>query len=150
MGISIIEVVTAIAIVLLLVLLSTSGALSFGKTSAVRTSARTLATTLDEARARTLASETASRYGVHVTVGASEVTLFRGGSYDPADPANETFLFDPRVAIASTTLGGTADVVFTRLSGTTTPVAVVVSHTSDASTTQTVTVQGTGLIVVGE
>jgi len=149
-GVSIIELVVVITILLLLVVIGLSAASNFGKAGSVRTSARTLATTLDEARARTLASENSSQYGVHIEVGESDVTLFRGANYTSSDPDNKVFEFDRRAQISSTTLGTTTDVVFTRLSGTTTPIVVIIGYAGDASTTKSVSVQATGLITVSQ
>lgn len=147
-GLSLIEVIVVFAVLVIVITLSISAVSRFGIADAVKTSAQTLATALNEARARTLASEGASSYGVYVAVGSSSAVLFRGTTYVSSDPNNTVFAFDPRVDIATTTSGTTTAIVFTRLSGTTTPVTVVVGHVKNASTTASISVQGTGLTTV--
>lgn len=147
-GFSLIEIIIVVSILIVLTVLGFNAASNFGKADAVKNSARTLATILDEARARTLASENRSQYGVHIVVGESKVTFFEGTAYSSSDPDNRIFSFDPRVAISTTTRGSVTDVIFTRLSGTSTSITVTIAHTKDASTTESVLVQTTGLVIM--
>jgi len=145
-GFTIIEILIVVFVLVVLVVLGLNTASEFGKTETVTSAAQTIASSFDEARARTLASENRSQYGVYVAVGSSSAVLFRGNTYIPTDANNEIFMFDPRVQIATTTRGTTTSVVFTRLSGTSTPITITVSHVKDASTTASVIVQTTGLV----
>ena len=74
---------------------------------------------LRDARSRTLASESASNFGVHFQT--DRAVLFRGDIYNSSDPANEDYVLSDRVEISAIALSGSAtESVFTRLLGTTT------------------------------
>jgi len=145
-GFTLIEVIVVIVILLVLVTMGVGAASNFSKETVVKTAARTLATTLTEARARTLASENASQFGIHVVSGESQVTLFQGTTYSSSDPDNVLFEFDSRVTIVSSN----TDVVFTRLSGATTAITIDLVHAKDSSVTRSVSVQSTGVVFINE
>lgn len=99
---------------------------------------------LNLARARTLASLGASTYGVHFE--QTQFVLFKGASYDALSPDNVFYVLPSTVEIADITLsGGGADVVFNRLTGTTSQSgSLKVRLISDTSRFRTIEVLASG------
>jgi hypothetical protein len=106
----------------------------------------TTVTVLEEARSRTLASYSASQYGVHFA--SSSLTLFKGSTFSSTDPNNEVIPLNPVSVITSLysfSDGGT-DIVFTRLIGEAVQSGTFTLSSTRASTTKTVTIYKTGIV----
>lgn len=113
---------TLIEILLVLVILSIIGGLTFtyfsrlNASKALESSASLVASVLDQARSLTLNSKNASVYGVHLA--EDSVTLFTGAVYDSGSLSNVVSNTHHLVGIRAITLAGGGDeVVFSRLSG---------------------------------
>lgn len=100
---------------------------------------------LQEARAKTLSSESASVYGVHFET--NKVVLFTGDTYNPLNPANENRNLSVPVEISNILLnGGAVDVVFKRLTGETDAHGTVtLRFSSDPTITRIILIEPTGL-----
>lgn len=145
-GFTIVEVVIAIAII---AIISTIVGVSFLRAvndQNLKRSAATVRAVLEDARARTLASRDAAQYGVHFAT--TTITLFKGDTYVENDPLNEDVLLAPHTEITTLSLSSGSDVVFERLTGAAlTTGTVVVAMTSEfATTTQSITINASGLI----
>src|SRR3989344_5499807 len=117
-GVSLIEVVVAVAVIALIASVAISGLVIFRRQSLLNAAAEMVASALHEARTRTLASDGGFPYGVHVA--SDRIIRFRGATYPPGDPNNTETVLPTGIEIAATALaGGGADVVFTRLTGAT-------------------------------
>ena len=75
-------------------------------------------------------------HGVHITSGVS-YTVFQGLSYTASDPLNEVTKANP-----GTTVTGSTDIVFDRLSGGTAPATLTISDSSGHTSTITVRAEG--------
>jgi len=144
-GISLIETIIAVAIGIVLmtvILVSISG---FRDNRLLDVAADQALSVISDARSKTLNSEGASRYGVHIE--ASKVTLFKGAVYNQADSYNKITAISSLLEIANISLnGGGADIVFKRLSGKTdNNGSFVIRLKSDASKSKTISVKNTGV-----
>lgn len=145
-GVSLIELLVALAIAALLVVVAAGGFSAFRRTQELNTAAENVTSALNEARARTLSSEGPSQYGVHFT--ASKAVLFKGTVFVAGDPSNKDYVWSSMVIASGWALnGGGADVVFERLTGETAQYGTVTFRAAgDPSDTKTVTVNRSGVI----
>ena len=144
-GFTLIEMVVVIAILVIVVVIAGASFGGIVERQELKRGAGLVRSTLEEARVRTLSSEGASQYGVHVAT--STLTLFPGTTYTEGAPDNEIATLPARTHIASTTLVGGDVVVFKRLSGATDNVGTItVSLIADENESRTITIQQTGLI----
>jgi prepilin-type N-terminal cleavage/methylation domain-containing protein len=136
---------TLIEIIVVLTLFSILGALmlGIGVDSVERTivgEKRTMVVELlERARTRSMSNIGALPHGVYVT--GADITLFQGGTYVPGNPSNEISTSNEQVTI--TAPATPFSVVFTQLSGTTTPVAITFSNNGQS---YSVTVNAEGRI----
>jgi hypothetical protein len=140
-GLSTLELVIALSILLVITALITSGFSSFRKSTGLNDIVENGMSLLSEARSKTLSSEMASQYGVHFET--TKMVLFKGTSYSAGAPDNEELAMPPGVEIASFS---NADVIFERLTGATSQNGTVVFRLiSDPAKTRTITIQATGI-----
>lgn len=133
-----------VALILILVTASISGLQSFSARAGHIGGARVVLGALEEAHARTLASDDDDVYGVHFET--DQVILFKGTSYTSGDPDNDARPLPARTEIASMSLGGGDDVLFERLTGNASPTGTVtISDMHEVSASSTVTIYATGL-----
>jgi prepilin-type N-terminal cleavage/methylation domain-containing protein len=98
-----------------------------------------------EARSRTLSSQNASQYGVHI--GTTDLTTFVGTAYVAGTATNVKYnLTGTDTIIAVTLTGGGSDIVFRRLSGETAQDGTITISSSNTGATRVVTVYKTGLV----
>lgn len=96
--------------------------------------------TIRLAQSKTLASESDSQYGIRFE--SDRVILFRGSSY-AAGTTTETNVFSSRVRITEVSLfGGGSDVVFQRLTGTTTAYGTIQMEAGSYKRTLTIDASG--------
>lgn len=145
-----IELVVVIAIIALVVTVLSAGLSSFRKEIELTGAASEIVSVFKEARARTLASESESQFGVHIDDIDSELVLFKGADYASREVGvDEEFSLSNLVEVSSIDLGGSEDVVFELISG---KADVSGSFTirlkSNTSRTKTIIIQPTGLVYV--
>ena len=145
-GISLIWIVVTIAIIGILVKIVVSPLSSGKKIQILKTTTETSIALLNQARTRTLASDDASVYGVHIETG--RIVLFKGSTFTEPSVYNNVITMPPEVAIASISLqGGGSDVVFKRLTGDTDYYgSFEIQVVGNTSTKRTVTIKKTGVV----
>ena len=117
----------------------------YTETQAIAGTAAAIASSLQDARSRTLSSRAASQYGVHLEDGS--LTLFKGDAYAAGNPDNEVTSLDPRTTITLALNGGGSDIAFERLSGETGDYGTItIALATDATVAKTITIQQTGLL----
>ena len=143
-GLTLIEILISMAIIIVLATLLGSVLSSFGESNKLTEADSGVIGMLRDARARTMSSQSASNFGVHFE--NSKVVLFQGNVYDQFGASNEDYILPFGTEISTITLsGGVDDIVFTRLYGTTTASGtVIIRSTGDTTKTRTVTVFSTG------
>ena len=144
-GFTIIESLIGIAIIAIVATMFVSVFGIFRQSSDLTEAHSTIIGILQDARSRTLASESNSIYGVHFE--QTQTVLFRGGTYDSSATSNEPYRLPTTVTISAISLGGPSDVVFTRLIGTTTASGTITLQSiADSTATRTVTIFSTGVV----
>jgi len=149
-GFTIIELLIVIAIIAILIVISAFAFPFFQKESDLVNSTEEIINTLRLAQNKTLASEAASKYGVHFE--NSKIVLFKGASYNPLAPDNETHNLSSKVEIYEVDLtGGGSEVIFERIVGATNqPGKISLRLKDDLTKTKTITIQSSGRIILGE
>lgn len=143
-GYTIIELLLAVSI---LTLVSTIILVPLGKfrdRQLVEIGAENIMSLVAQARTDTLSSLDDSEYGIHFE--SSRMVYFKGAIFIEPDVDNIEVEFDSRVEVSDISLnGGGSDVIFNRLTGETDEFGILTLEVlRDASTTQTVTIYGTG------
>lgn len=144
-GFTLIELLFVIAIILILSAVTIEGFQMFASRAKHTEGAHVVLGALQEAHARTLASEGDTSYGVHF--GAGSAVIFSGTTYIAGDVTNDVRTLPAQTSITNTSLsGGGNEVYFARLSGDATPTGTVtVSSTRDAAASSTIIIYRTGL-----
>ncbi len=142
-GFTFIETLISIAIIVVVAVIFSSALSLFKESGQLDESQSAIMGFLRDARARTLSSENNTNYGVHFET--TQTVLFRGSSYNSLNSTNETYVFPSLVKISAISLVGGSDVVFQRLSGTTTNSGTVTLQSqNNTSRTRTITIYATG------
>ncbi len=147
-GISIIEVLVVIAILVGIIAVVTPSLSAFRNQQLLTNTAEDIVSLLNQARTRTLSSENSTYYSVHFETGRA--VLFTGNTFSSGASTNISISANTLVMISGINLtGGGANVTFTRLTGDTAQDGtIVVSLVSDPSKTKTITINKTGIASV--
>ncbi len=115
-GFTLLEMIIVIALGGLALYLITTIFVSLRSATTVERVARDVSSLIEKAHSQTLAGIDGYQYGVHLETGRA--VLYRGSSYNSADPTNEISILDASVMISSIDLvGGGSDILFSKLSG---------------------------------
>jgi len=144
-GLTIVEILVAIAVMVIIAAFSFSAFSRFNKYQKVKNTASEIMSVLEKARSQTLAAKGNMRYGVHFET--VSVTLFSGTVYTTSAPDNEITIFSSNVVAATTLSGGGSDILFERLTGkTSNDGTILISFVSYSNASTTITVHKTGLV----
>jgi prepilin-type N-terminal cleavage/methylation domain-containing protein len=142
---TIIELLIVIGILGLIAVIAIPSFATLNSNQALEKDTHSVVAYLDDAKSRTLASRNSSQYGVRFA--STTITLFRGSTFNAADPENLVFYLNSTTYIKTATLtGGALDVVFSRLTGEANQTGTIVVASTRATTTRTVTIYKTGAI----
>jgi len=101
--------------------------------------------TLRRAQSSSMNGRGGDSWGVHFST--DSFALFKGESYNPSDPDNETVELPSRISVSTISLnGGGNDVIFARIFGDTTNYGFVVFEDLESDKYNTVTINQAGLI----
>jgi len=146
-GITLLEVMMTIAILLIIVGIATPQFLKIKNVQILKSTTGDIVSVLDSARAETLASLNSKEYGVHFET--NRIVLFVGNVYNSLDATNQVIGISSPATISTISFAGGSDVFFNRLTGTASKAgSVVVSLTSSPSLTKTITVSATGQVSI--
>lgn len=141
---TIIEVIVVIGITALLAGLSLPISGSFLSRNELSSESVKITDSLRRARTQSMYGAQDSVWGVHFT--SSDYTIFRGSSYNPADSYNNTTSLPGVLSISAITInGGGSDIIFDRVSGTTSTFGTT-TISNDASEIRTIVVNSAGTI----
>jgi|SRR3989338_9371384 len=143
-GITLLEILVAMGILVIVAVMIGSVFSNFSDSGKLIEAHSGLIGVLRDARSRTLASESSSNYGVHFQ--SDMAVLFRGNTYNAADPANEAYVLSDRAEISAIALsGGASNLIFTRLQGTTTASGTItIRSINNPSKIRTITILSSG------
>ncbi len=145
-GMTILEILISAVIIVMVISILWSALSSFRNSNDITSANATIIGVLQDARARSLASQSNTNYGVHFET--TKTVLFLGNSYSSSTTTNEVYLLPGSVQISAVGLtGGAVDVVFSRLGATTTVSGTVtIASKRDSSNTKTITIFSTGVV----
>ena len=147
-GFTLIEILVVIGIMGLLVAITFASYRIFSRQVDLETTAQKILSTLQLARNQTQASEDETQYGVHFEV--SKYVLFKGATYNAADPNNKDYDLTS-AEIYEINLGGGSEVVFDRIRGTSANSGnVKVRVLADTSKTRTIVINPAGQVSLEE
>src|SRR3989344_5930643 len=147
-GFTLIEILVVMGIMGLLVAITFASYRIFSRQVDLETTAQKILSTLQLARNQTQASEDETQYGVHFEV--SKYVLFKGTTYNAADPNNKVYDLTS-AEIYEINLGGGSEVVFDRIRGTTANSGnVKVRVLADTSKTRTIAINPAGQVSLEE
>lgn len=150
-GFTLIEILVIIGIMVILVALAIPSYRFFQKESDLNNSAEEIINTLRLAQNKTLASEEASKYGVYFDAVSTpnQYTLFKGENYASRDSSFDeihklsSFLEIYEISLA----GGEPEVVFDRISGTTSQFgSISIGLKDNPAKTKTIYVENSGRV----
>ncbi len=146
-GFTLIETLVVVGTFVVLITLTLVSSTGLRSETAIESDVQELLGILRLAHSRTVASQDASSWGVHMAT--NSYTLFRGVSFNPSDPTNETHTLSAQVELSSWTLGGGGnDIVFDRVTGNTAMSGSVTLRLATVSHTRTVIVDPSGEVSV--
>ncbi len=144
-GFTLVEVLVVIAIMLILFKVVSTVFSTLKNTNVLDKQADTVASVFEEARSLTLASYNATQYGVHVESG--RVVRFTGSSYVSGASSNVASTVSSAVSLSKSLTGGGSEVVFNRLTGTTSQYGTItVSLVASTTQTRSITISSSGII----
>ncbi|MCH7597762.1 prepilin-type N-terminal cleavage/methylation domain-containing protein [Patescibacteria group bacterium] len=145
-GLTIIEIMIAVSVVVVLAALSFQVFNVFIKRQALDKDTQKIVSMLKEARSATLASRANSVYGVHFV--ATRTVMFKGTVFIESDSNNRELSLNPRVQITVTNLnGGGSDIIFDRLTGATDQYgSITLSLVASTSITKIISIEETGIV----
>ncbi len=146
-GFTLLETMMVISLTLILATISIVALGDFGNRSGQHEAAQIILGVLEDAHARTLASQNDTFYGVHFDT--TQVVLFTGGTYTAGESTNETYTLPSKTSITTIGLGGSSEVLFARLSGEATPSGTItVALTETPTQSKMITIYQSGLTEV--
>lgn len=143
-GFTLLEILIALAIVLLLAALAVAAFSSFRQNSLLKEARAKILSELSLARTQTLGAEGKSSWGVHFE--ETRLVRFKGSSYSTSDPSNQEILLPAGTKISSISLGGSSEVIFQRLDGRTgNNGTLILQLVSDPAASTTIIIYASGL-----
>ncbi len=143
-GFTLVEILIVIAILGILSAISILTFRALYTNATLRAATQEVYLMLEDARSRTLASEDAFTYGVHIA--SSSVTRFRGSVYVAGDANNVVYVFEGGVTATGTIVASGSSIVFERLTGDAAGNGRIYLRDRDGTATNTIEVQASGLI----
>jgi len=147
-GFTLIEILLVIVIMTIVSTIIITSLLKLNASQVLEKGASLVISVLDEAHSLTLSSKNDSQYGVHFE--DSRVTLFKGSTYSSSNPNNISSEIDNRVGIRNVSLtGGGSDVVFKRLTGSTSQAGALELFLKSSTTiARTINISATGVVSI--
>lgn len=147
-GFSLLELLIVIAIIMIIAVAGSGTYRGFVKNVELKSTARTIVADLKQVQSKAMTGEGGFKWGAHVVNGTPDdyYVLFSTSGISYADGStvpSATTTLSKGITFGSPTEGNFTDIIFNKISGTTT--ATTVSVVSEGAT-QTVTVSGVGTI----
>lgn len=152
-GVTLIEILVAIGIIVTLTVLSITSFYSIRKEASIEITAKNIVSALRFAKNKTLASEQASQYGIYfnTTSTPDQYILFKGSSYSSRDTsADKIYSVEKLAEIYEINLGSGQEIVFDRVTGDSLQSGnIKIRLVNDVSRIETITIDSSGRISIG-
>jgi prepilin-type N-terminal cleavage/methylation domain-containing protein len=146
-GFTLVELLIVVAIVAIVAGITFASFNKMRTQQALLGASEQVTTLLNQARAKTLAAEDASRWGVKLA--STTVTLFKGSTYSSSAATNVVVSLTGVTIFASSLGGGATQIVFDRLTGKTANYGTItISAIADPTLTKVITIRSTGVASV--
>lgn len=146
-GFTLIELIIVLGIIAVISGIISSTFIESRRVQAVDRDAETVVEVIRSARSKTLSSQNASVYGVHID--STSVTLFAGLTYVAGAMGNIVTQLTASEIIATTSLtGGGSDIVFKRLTGETNQNGTITIASSRIPKSRIITIFNTGMVEI--
>lgn len=142
-GFTLIEVIIVMAILVILVGLSSTNLVSFGKAANQSNGQAVVAGALQVAESNSMANLGASVWGVHLQ--SNQVVIFQGSAYSVGAKGNQVKLLPDNVNLGWNLTGGGSDIIFDQGKSTTVNSGYL-TLTSSANNTGSVNINSEGMI----
>lgn len=144
-GITVLEIIIVVAILVLITAIIISPFDSFRKSKALETSVEEVVSIINKARLDTLSSKDSFTYGVHLESGRA--VMFRGASFVEPDINNKEFKYNNVIESTNINLiGGGPNIIFDKLTGKTSQYGTFdLRLKDDIARSVTITIEGTGV-----
>ena len=148
-GFTLMEILIVLGVSIILLGISLGIYFSLSRRGDIDTDTQRVVSALRLAHNRTVSSNNYSQHGVHFDQSSGTFTVFEGSAYNSTDSANEELHLDGAVEFLNIQLeGGSSDVIFDRLSGTTAFNGFIeLAKKDDSSERRTVCVEESGNIL---
>ena len=145
-GFNVIEIVIAMAILLILSVIIIGSFLSFRDKQALSATASKTMSVVNEARIKTISSKNSLQYSIFFE--SDKITMFEGTTFSSIDPNNIEFKFSSIIESYNISLnGGSDEMYFEKLTGTTDEFGSIGFRVkSDTTRTKTVNINANGII----
>lgn len=145
-GMSVIEILISVAIVVIIATLSWSPLVQFLNVHSVDTEASMIISTVAYARSQSMSGRNDSAYGIHFA--STTVTMFLDTTYNPSATTNVVRQISGGVSISIISLGaGVSDVVFGKLTGSPSAVGTItISSAKDNTRKKIIRISGAGVV----
>ena len=142
-GYSLVEMVVAIAIVVVVISIITSTFVGFSNQQSLEKDIDVVQSYVEKARQQTLSSKNTSQFGVHFAT--TSVTLFQGTVY-ASSPSTTVYNLSSKVMMASSSIASLAnDIYFQKISGEPNATATITFNLVGSNNTKSVIIYATGL-----
>lgn len=143
-GLSAIELLVVIGVVVLLAVITVPSLMSLRRNQALQNSVNATVSLIQEARTKSLASYNGTFYSVYIDT--TQAVLFTGGTYTAGDASNKVVPYETPVTRQALSLqGGGSSIQFDRLKGTTAQHGTLTLGITGGES-RTITVSESGLV----
>ena len=144
-GISLVEVLFIIGIVVLMAVISYPQFSKIKSLQVVKSAGGDVISSLEKAQSQTRASLNSSAYGVHFQ--SDKIIIFKGTTFSANDGNNQAINIISPATISNISLtGGASDIYFNRLTGKPSASGTVTISVASASVSKTITISATGAV----
>lgn len=145
LGFTIIELFVVLAIIVVLVSISTGLLVILRQDSKLNIDAQRIVSALRLAQNRTTASRNLNSHGVHFDIQNNIFILFEGPVFDSQDPSNESVNLESGVQFSNIQLDNSGeDIIFNRITGSTLQGGFVEIQSADLSDSRTICIEESG------
>lgn len=138
-GVTLVEILISVSLGIVIATLVSFATFDYYKSYQYQREEALLIALLQKTRSRAMSNIAELDHGLHLDIINREYIVFRGSTYSSADPTNEVYEYSSGIAVSTSPV--VSDILFTRLTGATTPVTVMVGD-GLRSTTLTINAEG--------
>ena len=143
-GFTFVELLVVMAVIGIIATISTATFRAMYQKATLESGTSEVFDALTDARAKTLASQGSSVYGVHFS--STTVTRFVGDTYTSGASTNSVYTFESSILATSSIISAGGNVLFSRLTGISNATGTIYVYDSSGAGTTTVIIHGSGLI----